>query len=188
MTGELAAWDPLGQQRAFRRLLDAFARPGEVTELPGRPPATAWLQALAMLCDREVSLADPAGLLAPEERRFLQARDAAPNDARFVLLDGRAPVPEGFSPCLGSLTSPERGATLVLVCAGIGQGPARLSVSGPGVPGRRLLCLAGLDGSWLDRRARWVSRFPVGVDLLLADAGRVAALPRTTRVEPEVDR
>lgn len=186
-TPEPTAWDPLDQQRRFRRLLDAFARPAEASALAVVPSAApAWLLALAMLCDREVSLADPDGLLAPRERRLLQASDAAPGDGRFVLVDGRAPAPPGFSPRLGTLDSPELGATIVLVCGALGRGALCLAASGPGVPGVRRLSVGGLDRSWLERRAGWVARFPLGADLLLADATHVAALPRTTRVELEV--
>ena len=39
-----------------------------------------------------------------------------------------------------------------------------------------------LDPAWITLRNQWTRRFPMGVDLLLADDHHVAALPRTTRI------
>ena len=35
---------------------------------------------------------------------------------------------------------------------------------------------------WLHQRAVWIAGFPLGVDILLCDATRIAALPRTTQI------
>jgi alpha-D-ribose 1-methylphosphonate 5-triphosphate synthase subunit PhnH len=39
-----------------------------------------------------------------------------------------------------------------------------------------------LHADWLLRRADWVVGFPLGIDILLSDATRIVALPRTTHV------
>jgi alpha-D-ribose 1-methylphosphonate 5-triphosphate synthase subunit PhnH len=87
-----------------------------------------------------------------------------------------------FQPMLGSLESPEFGATVLVKIDCVGEGALTLELAGPGVDGRRTLCLAGLHPDWLTRRADWVGGFPLGVDLLLSDATRIVALPRTTRI------
>jgi alpha-D-ribose 1-methylphosphonate 5-triphosphate synthase subunit PhnH len=177
----LAVWQPAMQQQVFRHLLDCFARPGRIAsgDLFGRG---ALIAVLATLLDGETSLADPHRLIAAADWPKLQARRASAEDAAFVVADGtRAP---DFSPRLGTLESPERGATLVLAVAALGVGQ-RLRLSGAGIDGSSALAVAGLHPDWIDARADWVAAFPLGVDIVLCDGARFAALPRTTHIETE---
>ena len=181
-------WQADIQQRVFRELVEAFARPGEVRDLtPWLDGATAQRAVLATLMDGETTLADPHARLAAADWPLLQARLGTAEDARYVVADGRrAP---GFEPALGTLESPESGATLLIDVNAVGSGPLALELAGPGiegqgVAGRRELRLDGLHPDWLLRRADWTAGFPLGVDLLLADATRIVALPRTTRAAP----
>jgi alpha-D-ribose 1-methylphosphonate 5-triphosphate synthase subunit PhnH len=169
------------QQRVFRRLLDCYARPGRLAALPGAGPG-AWLGVLATLLDGETGLADPHRLIAAADWPRLQARPETAEHAAFVAADGaRAP---DFSPSLGSLESPERGATLVLTVAALGAG-RRLRLSGPGIDGHATLAVAGLHPGWIEARAGWVAAFPLGVDMVLCDDTQFAALPRTAQIETE---
>jgi alpha-D-ribose 1-methylphosphonate 5-triphosphate synthase subunit PhnH len=174
-------WQPQAQQGVFRELVEAMSRPGEVRDLAawtdGAPAARA---VLAALLDGETSLADPHDCLHESEWPLLQARRADAQSARYVLADGsRAPA---FEPCVGKLESPELGATLVLAVQAVGAGALRVRLSGPGIEGNRELNVGGLHAGWLAQRALWVDGFPLGVDMILADAGRIAALPRTARL------
>jgi len=186
-------WLPDAQQALFRAVLDGFARPG--TEVAaggragGRAGGEAALALLATVLDESVTLADPQNRLDPDQRRLLRTPPAPPETARFVLLDGRAAPAPDFRPALGTLESPELGATLVLTVhalAGAGAPPPAgslaLRLAGPGVPGERRLHVAGLHPDWLTCRAGWVSAYPLGVDLVLCAADRLVALPRTTRI------
>lgn len=184
-------WMPDAQQATFRAVLDGFARPGT----PVRPlshGADALLMFLSAVLDESVSLADPLGLLGADARRLLLAPFAPAEHARFVLLDGRRAPDAAWQPSLGTLKSPELGATLVLTVEALDEAPAawpaaglRLRLQGPGVPGTRGLAVTGLDRRWLTRRAAWVGAFPLGVDLVLAAPLALVALPRTTRIEFE---
>ena len=181
-------WMPQAQQTAFRAVLDGFARPGTLVPTRG-DGADALLMFLSAVLDESVSLADPLGLLGADTRRLLLATMASADQARFVLLDGRQPPDAAWQPTLGTLESPELGATLVLTVdalAGTSVEPAesvvRLRLQGPGIPGTRLVSVTGLDLRWLARRAVWVGAFPLGVDLVLAAPHALVALPRTTRV------
>lgn len=184
-------WQPLVQQRVFRRLMEAAAFPGRIVAIAEDNDATDALTAvLATLLDGEVSLADPEGLVAGENWPRLETRAAAPEQADFILAQGARAL--GVEPRLGSLESPERSATLILRVAALGHGAA-YGLSGPGVNGeddRRAseLRVTGLDPAWLAAREGWVSAFPLGVDFILVDAGRAAALPRTTRIAMKGDR
>lgn len=176
-------WQADVQQRVFRELAEAFSRPGEVRDL------TRWLAGgpaqravLATLMDGETTLADPHGRIPAADWPLLQARRDTMESARHVVADGRR-APD-FQPALGTLESPESGATLLIEVAAVGSGPLALELAGPGIAGRRELRLDGLHPDWLLRRADWTAGFPLGVDLLLADATRIVALPRTTRAAP----
>ncbi len=168
------------QQRVFRHLLQAFSYPGRVVRLPDG--AEALTQVLAALLDAEATLADPDGLLDARVRALLGATAAAPQQAQFVL--ACADAAPRLTPSLGTLESPELGATLVLRVGRIGSGRL-LSVSGPGVDGHQQLRLDGLNPAWLAARAQWNAHFPLGVDLIVVDAQQVVALPRTTRIATE---
>lgn len=175
-------WDAAVQQRLFRAVMQAMARPGMVGGLgaltEGQPAARA---VLATFMDGSVSLSDPHGLLEAADWPLLQARQTSPEEADYVLCDG-ALAPD-FQPKLGTLPSPDFSATLLLSVARLGEGATRLRVSGPGVNGRAELTVDGLNPAWLMAREDWVCAFPLGVDVILADAERVAALPRTTHVK-----
>jgi len=181
MTSE-TLWQGAVQQTLFRELLESFSRPGSVRELADILAGASALRALlATLMDGECSLADPHSLIASEDWPLLQARRGSPETARFVAVDGKkAP---NFKPALGSLESPEFGATLLIAVDALGHGAQSLSLAGPGIDGECLLRFDGLHPDWLARRTDWTCAFPLGVDLLLIDATRIVALPRTTQIK-----
>lgn len=174
-------WRADVQQRVFRELVEAFSRPGDIREIGDCiDGAVAQRAVLATLMDGEMTLADPHGQIAPADWPLLQAKPGTSEHARYVAANGsRAP---DFEPALGSLESPEFGATVLIEVDRLGQGETSLELAGPGIDGQRQLCLAGLHPDWLTRRADWVGSFPLGVDLLLSDAHRIVALPRTTQI------
>lgn len=174
-------WQGNLQQRIFRELVEAFSRPGEIRDL------TDWIDGtnarrvvLATLMDGESTLADPHGLIPDEDWPLLQARRDSIDSARYIAVDGRRAA--SFDPCLGSLESPEFGATLLIAVEAIGTGSFSVALTGPGIKEQRGLFLAGLHPDWLARRVDWVSTFPLGADILFCDAKRIVALPRTTHV------
>lgn len=182
-----AIWQADVQQRVFRELVEAFSHPGEVRDLTrhvGDIPAQRAV--LATLMDGEVTLADPLGRVAPAEWPLLQAKHGDAESARYVIAQG-AQAPD-FRPALGTLESPELGATVLIAVDELGHGSLALDLAGPGIEDSRSLRLTGLHRDWLLRRAEWVGDFPLGVDLLLTDARRVVALPRTTRIAAEVSQ
>lgn len=174
-------WRADVQQRVFRELVETFSRPGDVRDL------TTWIEGasaqravLATLMDGETTLADPHGQIAAADWPLLQARRDATESARYVVSNGlRAP---DFQPALGSLESPEFGATLLIEVDAVGSGPLSMELAGPGIDGRHELRVKGLHPDWLLRHAEWTAGFPLGIDILLSDATRIVALPRTTRV------
>ena len=181
MTSE-TLWQGRVQQTLFRELTEAFSRPGSVRDLTDSlAGASALRGVLATLMDAECGLADPHDLIAAEDWPLLQAQRGAPETARYVAVNGKQPP--CFMPAIGSLESPEFGATLLVAVDALGRGAQSISLSGPGIDGECQLQFDGLHADWLIQRGEWVSAFPLGVDLLLIDARRIVALPRTTHVK-----
>jgi alpha-D-ribose 1-methylphosphonate 5-triphosphate synthase subunit PhnH len=175
-------WQADTQQQNYRKLLEAMSRPGSVERLQGLDDLSgASMAVLATLLDGSVSLADPHDLLQASDWPLLQTERVAAEAADYLLCDGSRPP--GFQPKLGTLPSPEASATLVLVVESLVSGDLGLSLTGPGIDGRRSCQLTGLDNAWLEAREQWVCGFPLGIDLILVDRTHVMAIPRTTRVE-----
>lgn len=174
-------WQPATQQNLFRQVLNVMAQPGTLGDLSAQLGKTsAAMGILATLSDGTISLADPHHLIRNSDWRFLEAKAASPDSASYIICDGQL-VPN-FNPRLGSLESPELGATLVLVVEALGRGELELTLSGPGVEGQRTLLCTGLNLDWIKAREKWNAAFPMGVDLILTDPTRVVAIPRTTRI------
>jgi alpha-D-ribose 1-methylphosphonate 5-triphosphate synthase subunit PhnH len=186
----LDVWHPATQQAVFRRLLDCYSHPGRAAACSDtdRAPLTALL---ATLLDAETSLANPHHLIEAGDWPKLEVRSGTAEHAAFVVANGA--LAADFTPRLGTLESPEQGATLLLLVNSLGNEQAQsggqclnLKLSGPGIPGTLKLAVSGLHPGWLAARADWVSGFPLGVDLILCDSRCFTALPRTTHIELEV--
>lgn len=177
-----SAWAPLTQQFVFRRLMEAFSYPGRVQSLTCADEMSALTRVLATLVDAEVALADPQGLIAADDWRRLGARREAAEKAQYIV--ARGDLAPTFAPRVGTLESPELGATVILCVDHLGDG-VPVALSGPGIDGVTRLAIGGLEPAWLARRATWNGAFPLGIDLILIDDTRLAALPRTTRTEWE---
>ncbi len=179
--------DPVADSQAcFRAVLDAMARPGWVQAVstphdppPGLDRSTAAV--LLTLVDAETPLwLDDAAEPASAWVRFhCGAPPAAPDAADFGLALG----PVSFAPfAAGTDDAPERGATLILQVEALGRGmPLRLS--GPGLAAAAGLAVAGLPDGFFAEWAANHALFPRGIDIILCAGDRLAALPRTVRIE-----
>lgn len=180
-TIEADIWHPTQQQQLFRSLLDAYSYPGRIQTCPVQ--AEPSLALLSALLDGQTTLSDPQDLLEESCWPKLEAMRVPYNLAAFILLDGsRAPE---MVPSLGTLEAPESGATLLLRVAGLhaeSAGALRLHLSGPGIRQPVAIGVDGLHADWIISRNDWVSSFPLGVELVLCDAQRFVALPRTTHI------
>jgi alpha-D-ribose 1-methylphosphonate 5-triphosphate synthase subunit PhnH len=178
----LSVWHPATQQLLYRRLQDCYAHPGRIATCrdTDRAPLTALL---ATLLDAEVSLADLRNMIAANDLPKLEVRTCPPQTADFVVCNGT--LPPDLTPRLGTLESPELGATLLLQVTVLGKGQL-LHLHGPGIKGQTELAVSGLHPGWLAARENWLSSFPLGVDIILCDTQQFAALPRTTHIKTEV--
>ena len=191
MTVHAGFADPVPDaQRAFRAVLDAMAHPGRVVtlaplEAPAPLGAASAAVCLALLdLDTPVWL-DPAAATA-EVVAYLRFHCGAPvvgapAAARFaVIIDAPAMPPlDAFEP--GTDERPDLSATLVIQVADLVGGRGR-RLTGPGIEREARLEVSGAPALWPGLRAS-AARFPRGVDVILCADRRLAALPRTTRVE-----
>src|SRR5262249_29491656 len=106
---------------------------------------------------------------------------AAPEEALFLL--GRV----RHRPTLDRLAAgtpeyPDRSATLVLAVDGLVEGQG-WHLSGPGIAGARRLAVLGIDDGFAAEWRGNHERFPLGIEVIFAAGERIAALPRSTRLE-----
>jgi len=177
-------WQEAVQQNVFRKLIHCTSLPGTIANLSDvLGEQTALTAILATLLDNTTTLHDVNRLVSERDRRMLDAPTAPLAEAHFIVADAAiAPEPE-FRLHLGTLASPELGATLILQGRMLGIGQLTLKLTGPGISDQRTVALTGFDRAWFDRRAEWVALFPFGVDLVLVAGAKVMVLPRTTRIE-----
>jgi len=184
--------DPVPQsQLAFRALLDAMARPGRLTCIPGgtgHPAgmAPALAAAALTLCDLDTPVWLGPGCDGDAVRNWLRFHTGAPlvadaAAADFVLIDAAAglPAPDIFS--LGSDAAPERGATLLIQTATL-QGAAAMIWRGPGIRDAVAMPDCGLADRFWRVRAALSGAFPRGFDLYLFAGSDLIGLPRSTSI------
>ncbi len=185
--------DPVdGAQRTFRAVLAAMACPGSVHAVPMQPapvaplhPAT-WAVALTLL-DGETPVWLDGATDRPRVRDNLRFHCGCPlvekaGAAAFGLIAGPAVMPALAAFRCGDDLYPDRSATLILQVNAL-SGGQRLLLSGPGIETQTELMVAGLPENFVEQWTANGALYPAGIDLILTNGERVAALPRTTRVE-----
>lgn len=177
-------WQAPVQQQVYRELLDAFSYPGQIKNLKAFIADNHALNAvLATLLDGESRVADCIEHLKPAQWSLLQAQKTEVNEAQFIVAAGKQVTQ--LNPNLGSLASPEYGATLILTVDGFySQSHAlNLKLTGPGIATTATLEVEGLSQEWLKQRLQWNQHFPLGIDMILASPDAIVALPRTTHIQ-----
>lgn len=181
-------------QFAFRQVLDALARPGQIRHigaaLPGVALGGAMARLLLSLTDDETTVHWHAS--GPDDAdnyslqtwlRFHTGAPVAPlsSTASFVVVTQPLRAPALDSCAQGSPESPEFSSTVLMELPSLGDGPA-LEWRGPGIQDVQRVRLSGLpDAFWAQWQANHVA-FPLGVDLIFTCAEHALGLPRTTRV------
>jgi alpha-D-ribose 1-methylphosphonate 5-triphosphate synthase subunit PhnH len=169
--------------RGFRAILEAMAHPGRIVRLAG---ASAPAPASPALATALLALADPTTPVhlagrhdTADLRQWLAFHTGAPTGPR-----AGAVFAAGDWAALGPLADydaglpeyPDRSATLIVEVPQLANTGLRLT--GPGIEHEAHLSLP--EGAAF----RWnAARFPLGLDFLFTCGDRLAALPRTTRVE-----
>ena len=200
--------DPVhGAQQAFRCVLTAMSYAGRIQALPpaaldGLQPADAELAPplpvglaallLALLDAQTPALLAGAFAEAAPWLRFHTGARLAGMDEPVALAAARA-VDVDAALCarlaLGSDEAPQDGATLIVEVDGLSDADAAagtaLALRGPGIASVQRLRVAGLPASFWHWRRRLQAAMPRGVDLVLAHGTRLAAIPRSSRIDLE---
>ncbi|WP_279479775.1 phosphonate C-P lyase system protein PhnH [Aureimonas sp. SK2] len=184
--------DPvLGSQAAFRRIMDAFARPGTLADLAGFVSAPAPLGGAAAAVIATLADADAPVFLdgadTAEAARWIAFQTGAavvadPAEAAFAVLTPCSDVATWSRFPVGDDAYPDRSATLVLPVEALEGGPV-LELTGPGIETAARIAPRGLPDGFIAARAVNRALFPRGHDLVLVAGDLCVALPRTTRVE-----
>jgi alpha-D-ribose 1-methylphosphonate 5-triphosphate synthase subunit PhnH len=174
-------------QFAFRQVLDALARPGQIRHigaaLPGVALGGAMARLLLSLTDDETAVhwhsSTPDDTDNSNLQTWLRFHTGAPvaaqaSSASFVVVTQPLQAPALDSCAQGSPESPEFSSTVLMELPSLCRGP--------GIQDMQRVCLSGLpDVFWSQWQANHVA-FPLGVDLIFTCAEHALGLPRTTRV------
>lgn len=196
-----------GAQQTFRVVLDAMARPARVLALPasaldglqpppssvaGRPMSPGAAALLLTLLDAETTVRLAGSLASAAALAYLRfhtgVRSAWQEDcADFTLARARDVDASLWSRLdLGQDEAPQRGATLLVEVDALGdEAGTRLRLRGPGIESAQSLSVLGLSHEFWLWRQRLQAAMPRGIELLLIDGARVAAIPRSSRITLE---
>jgi alpha-D-ribose 1-methylphosphonate 5-triphosphate synthase subunit PhnH len=188
----LAFADPaVESQAAFRSILKAIASPGAIESCgrglaPPSPLAPAAAAAILTLADFETALWIAPSLAGGEAVASLKFHTgsslaASPDQAAFALVDLEQDGLDLMSFAQGAPDYPDRSTTVVAQTRSLSRG-TRMRIAGPGVRGTAEIEFGPTPSDFLAQWAANHSRFPLGVDLILAHGSELAALPRSVRL------
>ena len=180
-------------QAAFRLVLHALSRPGTIVELAGDQTAPVALHAAAAavaltLFDFETPVWLDGRLAGDDEVvDFLRFGTGAPvvaalSGAAFAFVADGLVTPPLADFALGSNAAPETSTTVIIQTQGLRQ-EGGWTLTGPGIKDVARLTIDGLRSDFAAEMIVNHGLFPQGVDVIFAAGNRLAALPRTTRVE-----
>lgn len=164
---------------AFRAALNTLSRPGMIETVTGAtPPASLSVAAgvlILTLCDRTTPLHLAGGHDCAAVRDWVTFHTGAPlvgaQDASFALGQWQDLAVDHYA--IGTAEYPDRAATLIVEMPSLTATGARLT--GPGIEVSARLSLP----SGFRNRAD----FPLGLDCFFTSGERIAALPRSTKIE-----
>ncbi|MEJ5357797.1 MAG: phosphonate C-P lyase system protein PhnH [Desulfobacterales bacterium] len=184
-------------QRVFRRLLEAFSRPGRCVRIEPLEPRAPFAAVLALgrcLLDETVSYAvlgaeAAARRLAELLEKETRAGAAEPEKADFVWVCGVENAAGCFARAgRGSAEAPQEGATVVcwLETPPVPSAERLLvRLAGPGIEAGPGIApeMEGIPLAVWEALAAANAEFPRGVEaVFLQPAGRLMAVPRSTRI------
>ncbi|MFT5631946.1 MAG: alpha-D-ribose 1-methylphosphonate 5-triphosphate synthase subunit PhnH [Gammaproteobacteria bacterium] len=172
---------PIDASYAFRAVMTAMARPGDIVDVRGaKPPLPMSIAAgvvVLTLCDPETPIHLALSHDTPQVRDWITFHTGAPivaaQNAMFALGEWEALSLTDFP--LGTAEYPDKSATVIVERQNLSKDGAVLR--GPGIREKTTLSLP--DSPTFETNK---ALFPLGLDFIFTCDDRLAALPRTTRV------
>ena len=185
--------DPVREsQLAFRKIMDAVARPGTRADFGAaiEPPAGLGVAAATValtLFDFETTVWLEPALRGGETESWVRFHcgcplptDPAP--AAFAIVTDVAAAPPLSAFNLGDAKYPDRSTTLILQAASLDGGPTA-TLSGPGIRDQATVAARGLpDGFWSQMQDN-NAKFQFGVDVMLVAGAALVAVPRSSQIQ-----
>ena len=106
---------------------------------------------------------------------------AEPMDAHFAFVSDATHMSPLGTFCCGTQDYPDRSTTIVVQIEDL-SGGGSLRIAGPGIDGSREWSPHPLPRGFAIEWASNHARFPRGVDLVMVAPGKLAAMPRSTRI------
>lgn len=167
---------------AFRAVMEAMARPGQIQEIEGaEPPAPLSIAAgsvLLTLCDADTPVYLAGEADTGDVRAWLAFHTGAPltgpSHAMFAVGGWDALMPLGAYP-IGTSEYPDRSTTLIVESPELA--PSGATLRGPGIKSQASLSLPDITAFQNNR-----ALFPLGLDFIFTEGARLAAVPRSTLV------
>lgn len=180
-------------QAVFRQVMNALARPGKRAAFDGltEPPAPLLATAgsiAATLFDHDTKIwLDPVLSRNESVAGWLTFNTSAPItrhtlDADFAVVADCRAMPSLESFAQGTQEYPDRSTTLIVQIDAL-EGGRELRLTGPGIKDAEIIAPQGLPDHFVDQWAGNRTRFPRGVDVILAAGEGIIGLPRTVKIE-----
>ena len=179
-------------QNIFRELVSAMSRPGQVRTLN----KTIGVQSQLSLAMTAVSLTlldyETPYWLSETYRNngigtYITFHTGAAciedtKQAKFLLVDHVSALPELALLSHGTLEYPDTSATVVLEVEDFSSGQ-EVQLSGPGIEEKQAFSALGLDTNFWQMAQKNQSNYPLGIDFIFCSKNKIAALPRSTKIE-----
>ncbi len=176
----------------FRAVLDAMARPGRIQNCPVLPSAPDGLDPVAFavvmtLCDPDTPVWLSPTCDTPAARENIAFHTGAPvvempGDAAFAVMTIAEAEETLGRLSVGTPEYPDRSATAILLTPDLSD-TGGATLTGPGVNGSARLSMGDNDAGFWPALAAVNTQFPLGIDVVLAAPGRLAAVPRSSKTE-----
>jgi alpha-D-ribose 1-methylphosphonate 5-triphosphate synthase subunit PhnH len=189
--------DPVREsQLAFRRVMDAVARPGTRADFGSAVEAPAGLGVAAAtvaltLFDFETPVwLDPA-LRGGEAETWVRFHCGCPlvtdpAAAAFAVVTDVAAAPALSAFNLGDARYPDRSTTVILQVEGV-DGGAPVTLTGPGIKDQVVVAPKGLPEGFWGQMQDNNAKYQFGVDVLLVAGPALIAVPRSAQIQIQGD-
>jgi alpha-D-ribose 1-methylphosphonate 5-triphosphate synthase subunit PhnH len=189
--------DPVREsQLAFRRVMDAVARPGTRADFGAavEPPAGLGVAAATValtLFDFETPVWLEPALRGGEAETWARFHCGCPlvtdpAAAAFALVTDAAAAPALSAFNLGDARYPDRSTTVILQVEGL-DGGTPVTLSGPGIKDQVVVAPKGLPEGFWGQMQDNNAKYQFGVDVLLAHGPALIAVPRSAQIQIQGD-